>query len=164
MNAITRPTTHADAAATALRQALAASHAGLRDAVAAYRTATSGLAPDADLLDVLRAAGNIALAAEAIAAASKEAETAARSALAQAMTEVGCPAFRLASHTVHLSHKPAYVAIEDASVIPADLMRIPPPQPDKVAIGKLLRAGKEVPGCRFAGNREPLCIFKGIYT
>jgi hypothetical protein len=74
MNAITKPQTHADAAAATLRQALAASHAPLRDAVATYRTAIAALTPDADLLDALRAAGNIALAAEAIATAGKDAE------------------------------------------------------------------------------------------
>jgi hypothetical protein len=163
MNAISKPT-YAIAAATALRETLAASHGPLRNAVAAYRTACASLTPDADLLDALRAAGNIALAAEAIAAASKEAETAARAALAQAMSEAGCPSVALESHTVHLSHKPAYVAIEDQSAIPADLMRTPPPAPDKVAIGKLLRAGKEVPGARLAGNNQPLCVFKGKYS
>jgi hypothetical protein len=74
MNAITKPQTHAAAAVTALRQALAASHAPLREAVGAYRTATAALTPDADLLEVLRAAAGIVLAAEAIAAAGKQAE------------------------------------------------------------------------------------------
>ena len=83
MNAITKPQTHADAAATTLRQALAASHAPLRDAVARYRTATAGLAPHADLLDALRAAGNIALASEVAATVGKDAEASARAALAQ---------------------------------------------------------------------------------
>jgi hypothetical protein len=55
-----------------------------------YRTATAGLTPDADLLDVLRAAGNIVLAAEAVVAASKQAEAAARTAVATAMSATGC--------------------------------------------------------------------------
>jgi hypothetical protein len=152
--------THADAAATALRQALAASHAQLRDAVTTYRTAATALTPDADLLDVFRAAGNIVLAAEAITAASKQAEATARTALASAMVETGCPAVALASHTVHLGTKPARVDIEDESAIPAELMRTPPPAPDKVAIAKLLRAGAKVPGARLLGNHEPICIFK----
>jgi hypothetical protein len=161
MNAITKPQSHADAAATALRQALAASHAQLRDAVASYRTACAALAPDTDLLDALPAAGNIVLAAEAITAASKQAEATARTALAQAMSETGCPAVALVNHVVHLGTKPARVDIEDESAIPAELMRTPPPAPDKVAIGRLLRAGSEVPGARLLGNHEPMVVFKG---
>jgi hypothetical protein len=110
---------------------------------------------------VLRAAGNIVLAAEAIAAASKQVETAARAALAQAVSETGCPAVALASHTVHLGTKPARIDIEDEAAIPAELMRTPAPAPGKVAIGKLLRAGGEVPGARLLGNHEPMAVFKG---
>jgi hypothetical protein len=163
MNAITPVSgrTHADAAAATLRQALAVSHEPLRDAVASYRSACAGLAAGADLLDVLRGAGDIVLAAEAIADAAKQAETAARAALAQAMSETGCPAVALASHTVHLGTKPARVDIEDEAAIPAELMRTPAPAPDKVAIGKLLRAGREVPGARLLGNHEPMVVFKG---
>jgi hypothetical protein len=160
MNAIAKPQSHADAAATALRHAIAAAHAPLREAVARYRTAYAGLASDADLLDVLRAAGGLVLAAEAIVAASKQVEATARAALASCMAETGCPAVALDSHTVHLSTKPSHVDIEDERAIPPELMRTPPPAPDKVAIGKLLRAGAVVPGARLVGNREPVCVFK----
>jgi Siphovirus Gp157 len=164
MNTVTASSigrTHADAAAEALRQAIGTAHAPLRDAVTAYRAGVAGLAPDADLLDMLRAAGEIVLAAEAIVAASKGVAAVARTALAQALSETGCPAVALASHTVHLSTKPACVDIEDESAIPADLMRQPPPAPDRVAIGKLLRSGAAVPGARLIGNNhEPICVFR----
>ena len=133
----------------------------LRDSVASYRTAYAGLAPDVDLLDVLRAAGGLVLAAEAIVTACKQVEATARSALTSCMVETGCPAVALDSHTVHLSTKPARVDIEDESAIPAELMRTSPPAPDKVAIGKLLRAGATVPGARLIGNHEPAVVFKG---
>jgi hypothetical protein len=152
---------HADAAATALRTAVTAAHGPLRDAVTAYRTASAALAPDADLLDVLRAVGGIVLAAEAIVAAGKQLETAARTALASCMSETGCPAVALASHVVHLGTKPDRVDVEDESAIPRELLRQPPAAPDKVAIGKLLRAGAAVPGARLVGNQEPVCVFKG---
>jgi hypothetical protein len=152
---------HANAAAAALRSAITAAHGPLRDAVTAYRTASAGLAPDADLLEILRAAGGIVLAAEAIAAAGKSLEAAARTATAQTMLDTGCPSVGLANHVVHLSTKADHVDIEDARAIPPDLMRQPAPAPDKVAIGKLLRAGAAVPGARLIGNKEPLCIFKG---
>ena len=77
------------------------------------------------------------------------------------MSETGCPAVALATHTVHLGTKPARVDIEDEQAIPAELMRTPAPAPDKVAIAKLLRAGAEVPGARLIGNQEPMAVFKG---
>jgi hypothetical protein len=160
MNAITKPQPHADAAATALRQALAAANAPLREAVAGYRSAYAALAPDADLLVIMRAVGELALAAADIAAAAKQVETTARNALAQTMSETGCPAVVLEHHTVHLGTKPASVDIEDTAAIPAELMRVPAPAPDKVAIGKLLRAGASVPGARLIGNNEPNVIFR----
>jgi hypothetical protein len=107
MNAITRPQPHAEAAANALRDALTAATPPLRDSTNAYRTARSGLNASTDLLDVLRAAGSIVLATEAITAAAKHAEATARAALANCMSETGCPAVALADHVVHLGAKPA---------------------------------------------------------
>jgi hypothetical protein len=156
-----RTTAHADATATALRQVLAGANAPLRDGVSAYRAAYAGLSASTDLLEVMRAAGSLVLAAESIVVASKQAEATARSALAQAMSETGCPAVALADHVVHLGTKPDRVDIEDERAIPPELMRVPAPAPDKVAIGKRLRAGAAVPGARLIGNREPICIFKG---
>jgi hypothetical protein len=161
VNAITKPQTHADAAAAVLRRALAAANAPLRDGVSAYRAAYAGLSASTDLLEVMRAAASLVLAAESIVAASKQAEATARSALASCMAETGCPSVALTDHVVHLSTKPDRVDIEDERAIPAELMRQPPLVPDKVAIGKRLRAGAAVPGARLIGNREPICIFKG---
>ena len=148
------------ATALALRQAIAATHDPLRDAVSAYRAAWAELTPDADLLEMLRAAANCALAAEAIVAAGKQLETTARAAMATCMSDTGCPAVALAGHVVHLSTMPDRVDIEDEQAIPPDLLRHPPPAPDKVAIGKLLRAGAAVPGARLIGNHEPVCVFR----
>jgi hypothetical protein len=158
MNAITKPQPHAQAATAALRQALAASHAPLRDGVTAFRAAWAALSVSTDLVDTMRAAGSIALAAEAIAAAAKHAESVARSALAACMADTGCPAVTLPHHTVHLGTRPASVEIEDAAAIPAHLMRAP--APDRTAIGRLLRANVEVPGARLIGNREPTVVFR----
>ncbi|HEY2619456.1 MAG TPA: siphovirus Gp157 family protein [Acetobacteraceae bacterium] len=152
--------THSAAAASGLRVALAAAHGPLRAAVETYRAARAALTPEADLLDVLRAAGGIVLAAEAITAAGKQVETTVRTALAACMSDTGCPSVALASHVVHLSTKPARVDIENRDAIPGEFMRTPPPAPDKVAIGKLLRAGAAVPGARLIGNQEPICVFR----
>jgi hypothetical protein len=160
VNAIAKPQPHADAAGLALRDALATANAPLRDGVSAYRAAYAGLSASTDLLEVMRAAGSLVLAAESIVAASKQAEVTARTALANCMAETGCSAVALADHVVHLGTKPDRVDIEDERTIPPELMRQPSPAPDKVAIGKRLRAGTAVPGARLIGNREPICIFR----
>jgi hypothetical protein len=160
MNAISKPQTHADAAGASLRDAITAANTPLRDGVAAYRAAWSELTTSTNLLDVLRAAGSIVLAAEAIHTAAKAAEATARTALAETMQETGCPAVTLDHHTVHIGTKPSYVAVDDQSAIPPELMRAPPPAPDKVAISKLLRAGVDVPGARLIENHHPICIFR----
>jgi hypothetical protein len=128
--------------------------------VSAYRAAHAALTPDADLLEMLRAAGGIVLAAELIVAAGKRLEASARAAMATCMSDTGCPAVALADHVVHLSTRPDRVDIEDEKATPPDLLRQPPPAPDKVAIGKLLRAGAAVPGARLIGNHEPVCVFR----
>jgi hypothetical protein len=112
-------------------------------------------------MDVLRAAGSLVLAAEAITSAGKSAEAAARAALAHCMAETGCPAVALEHHTVHLGTKPAAVEIEDAQLLPSELMRCPAPAPDKIAIGKRLQAGDAIPGARLIASNAPICIFKG---
>jgi len=165
MNAITsvparQAQPYADAASEALRNAIATATAELRPAILAYRTAHAALTASCDLLDTMRAAGSLVLAAAAIEAAAKHAEATARAALAQAMDEVGCPAVALTSHVVHLGTKQARVDIEDEGAIPAEMMRVPAPTPDKIAIGKLLRGGVEVPGARLIGNHEPQCVFR----
>jgi hypothetical protein len=76
------------------------------------------------------------------------------------MAETGCPAVTLPQHTIHLGTKPCAVAIDDASAIPAELMRQPAPAPDKVAIGKLLRAGLQVTGARLIHTNEPTIIIR----
>jgi hypothetical protein len=161
MNAITRPQSHADAAATTLRQALAASHGPLRDAVASYRTACAGLGPDADLL-VLRAAGSIVLAAEAIVAASKQAETAARAALAQTLMDTGACSIRSSTHTFSASPGRQSVTVTSAADVPPHLLHQPPPSPDKAKIMRLLKVGETVPGCELSNGGRPILTVKAI--
>lgn len=51
--------------------------------------------------------------------------------------------------------KPASVEIEDASQIPADLLRVqepPAPESDKKAIAAAIKAGRDVPGARMVGG------------
>ena len=132
----------------------------MRAAIDAVRAAHASLRTADDLIAVLQAVGESILASEALAAAGKSLEAAARAAMAQSMEATGCPAVALEHHVVHLGTKPARVDIENQEAIPAEFMRTPPPAPDKVAIGKALRAGAAVPGARLIGNQEPICVFR----
>jgi chromosome segregation ATPase len=58
-----------------------------------------------------------------------------------------CPAF-----TIAIQDNPPSVFVDDEAKIPKEYMRqaipkIPPPEPDKVAIAKAIKEGKEVAGC-----------------
>jgi hypothetical protein len=164
MNAITPVAgqTHADVATAALRQALAESHAPLRQAVAAYRTACTDLAAGPDLLDVLRAAGNIVLAAESIAAAAKQAEATARAALARTLMDTGACSIRSATHTFSASPGRQSVTVTSAADVPPHLFHRPPPSPDKAKILRLLKAGESVPGCEISNGGQPILTVKAI--
>jgi hypothetical protein len=162
MNAITRPQPHADAAATGLRDALTTSNPQLRDSVTAYRTAWSELTASTDLLDVMRAAGGLVLAAEAITAAAKHAEAAARAALAQTLMDTGACSVRSATHSFSASLGRQSVTITSSDEVPAHLLRQPPPSPDKVKILRLLKAGESIPGCELSNGSQPILTVKAI--
>jgi hypothetical protein len=157
-----KPQTHAETAATALRQALSAGHAALRDAVTAYRAACAGLSADADLLDTLRAAGSIVVAAEAIAAAGKHAEATARATLAQALMDTGACSIRSATHTFSASAGRQSVTVTSAADVPPHLLHQPPPSPDKAKILRLLKAGESVAGCELSNGSLPILTVKAI--
>jgi hypothetical protein len=162
VNAIAKPQSHADAAATALRDALAAANAPLREAVTTYRTAWAALTPDADLLEILRAAGGLALAAEAIVAAGKQVEATARSTLAQTLMDTGACSIRSATHTFSASPGRPSVTVTSAAEVPAHLLQQPPPSPDKAKILRLLKAGEGVPGCEISNGSQPILTVKAI--
>ena len=162
MNAISKPQSHADAAAATLRHALAASHAQLRQAVTEYRTAATNLTPGADLLDTFRAVGGLVLAAESIAAASKSAEATARAALAQALMDTGACSIRSATHIFSASPGRQSVTVTSAADVPSHLLQQPPASPDKAKILRLLKANEAVPGCELSNGAQPILTVKAI--
>jgi Siphovirus Gp157 len=166
MNAIApqRPSkaTHAGAATEALRQAIAAAQKPLRDAVAAYKAAHIQLAAEADLLDALRAAGELVLAAEAIVAAGKQVEATARAAMAQALMDTGACTIRSATHSFSASPGRQSVTVTSADAVPSHLLRQPPPSPDKAKILRLLKAGETIPGCELSNGSQPILTVKAI--
>jgi hypothetical protein len=162
MNAISKPQPHADAAADALRDVLVSAHASLRHGVSEYRSAWSELTASADLLDVLRSAGNIVLAAEAIVAASKHVEATARAALAQTLMDTGACSIRSATHTFSASPGRQSVTVTSAADVPMHLLHQPPPSPDKVKILRLLKAGEAVPGCELSNGGQPILTVRAV--
>jgi hypothetical protein len=58
-------------------------------------------------------------------------------------------------HTYTISAARDGVRITDIDAIPAELMRTPPPSPDKAAILKLLSAGTPVAGCTLSNGGAP---------
>jgi hypothetical protein len=162
MNAITKPQTHSDAAATALRRSLSAAHAQLRQAVTEYRTAATNLTPGTDLLDTFRAVGGLVLAAESITAASRQAEATARTALAQALMDTGACSIRSSTHIFSASPGRQSVTVTSAADVPPHLLHQPPPSPDKAKILRLLKAGESVAGCEISNGSQPILTVKAI--
>jgi hypothetical protein len=162
VNAITKPQPHADAAAASLRDAIRPAHRALAQAVQQYRSAYAGLAPDADLLDVMKAVGELVIASEAIVAAAKHAESVARSSLAQALMDSGACSVRTSTHIFSASPGRQSVTITSAADVPDHLLHQPPPSPDRVKILRLLKAGQPVPGCAISNGAQPFLTIKAI--
>jgi hypothetical protein len=121
----------------------------VQDAAARVTSAT-------DLLGALRFMGELALVAEDAKERAEVAQKAIRAALLDAMLSCGAPAVRLAHHTVSTASGAAGVRITDVSLIPADLMRQPPAQPDKDAIRARLKAKQPVPGAVLTNGSDYL--------
>lgn len=71
------------------------------------------------------------------------------------ITKIECPAF-----TISVSKNNPKVIVDDEKAIPANYLTVhdpiptPPPSPDKKAIAKAIKEGKEVAGCHMEqGNR-----------
>lgn len=70
------------------------------------------------------------------------------------LKKVECHAF-----TIALQDNPPSVAVDDEKLIPKEFMRqkipiMPPPEPDKVAIAKAIKEGKEVAGCHLKNTQR----------
>jgi hypothetical protein len=162
MNAITKPQPHADAASGALREALAAANAPLRQAVQCYRSAAAELAASADLVDTMRAVGELVIASEAIVSASKHVEATAGATLAQTLMDTGACSVRTSSHIFSASPGRQSVTITSAADVPDHLLHQPPPSPDRVKILRLLKAGQQIPGCAISNGAQPFLTIKAI--
>lgn len=56
--------------------------------------------------------------------------------------------------TLRAQRSPLHVEVTDEQAIPEDLMRRPPPYPDKGAIQQRINAGQDVPGARLVRGKH----------
>ena len=79
-----------------------------------------------------------------------------RAALTEVLSDTGMPAAQTAHHTASVRDgSPGVVITGD---VPAEFMRQPAPFPDKIAIGKALKAGLPVPGAELRNGAPVLTI------
>jgi hypothetical protein len=135
----------------AARPLLASPHAP-----AVAKAHAMGVIDAPDMVPAAEAYIPLILALEEAAEALASAEKRLRDVLATVMSETGCTTLRSpdGSHTASVSDGRASVQITDANALPPDLMRQPPPAPDKAAIAKLLKQGVAVAGA-VLGNSPP---------
>lgn len=131
-------------------------HAGvpLRRAAAAVTDADDLLVAAEALLPLIL---DLEAAAETLAAHARRLRTA----LAEVMADSGATTVRHGHLTASVSDGRAAVVITDAAALPPSLLRTPPPQPDKAAIARLLRAGHAVPGAAL-GNAQPVLTIRAV--
>lgn len=147
-------------AADALRSAVETPLASIGMAVDAARNAQAQLRHADDLLPTMQGVVAVVLAMEALSEAADAAKTAARLALASAMSSTGCASVQTEHHTVSLRDAPRTARVVDLAQIPAEYMQQPPPKPDMAAIGKRLRDGGNVPGCVAGNQSDPIITIR----
>lgn len=142
------------AATAALRAGVMADHPALKASIARYSDALRAFygasEPTADLMDALRAAPGVILAAEEIEVAAKAMAKTARDVLATVMESTGATRIDCPYHVVSIADAPRRVILDGP--VPDEWMRTPPPEPDKTAIGKALRAGHVVPNATLSNG------------
>jgi hypothetical protein len=138
---------HADTIATALRERVAAIGASVGTAGRGFTRAVQGVAQGADIMDVMQAAVDAVVAAEALHKAADAAVKDLRAALQDAIDASGCAAVQTEHHTASLKRKSAFVTYSDRSLVPHDyyVERL-----DEKAVLSALKDGLPVPGASLA--------------
>lgn len=123
-------------------------------ASAAIKRAAAIAADHGDFVEIMRGMVPLILDLEGAAEALSGHAKRLRGVLAEVMDETGAATIRGEMHTASVSAGRSGVVITDEALVPLSLMRQPAPTPDKTAIAKLLREGREVPGA-LLGNSPP---------
>jgi hypothetical protein len=137
---------HANDIATTLRERVADAAAVVGTAGRIFTRATQAVAQSTDIVDVMRAAVDAAVAAKALHAAADAALKDTRAALAEAMESSGCTSLATEHDSAHLRRKPAFLNISDRTLIPAEYYVQPPPKLDESAVMSAIKDGILVPG------------------
>jgi len=123
----------------------------------AVRAALAKVATAEDAPAAAAALGDAIAMAEAMATGIEAATKDMRERFAMVLQELPSKVLPIEGrhHTYTISAARDGVRITDIDAIPAELMRQPPPAPDKAAILKLLSAGAPVPGCTLSNGGAP---------
>jgi len=119
---------------------------GVRQAIAVQ----AALRDAEDLVPVMQAAVQMILACEVMQETAKAAETAARQALAEAMS-LGCTTIQAGAHTASLRDAPQTAVVTHLADLPVEFLTTPSPRPDLPAIRKALLKGP-VPGATLSNG------------
>ena len=136
---------HEDKALAALDAAVTSGLNGVAASVAVLVNDQKRWSAQLGMSAILQSTVGIIIALEDLSELAADAEIACRKALAEAMS-LGLTTVRTDHHVASLRSANTRVIVMDEAALPAHLMRQPPPAPDLLAIGKLLRAGETVPG------------------
>lgn len=110
---------------------------------------------DDDLVAGMQYAAQLILAAEALRDAAAAVVQQARAALAEAMFDSGCTAFRLPSHTVSAAEGPPKVFI--TGDVPSEFLTT---KPDMAKTTKALRAGERLTWAHLGNERSRFVQFR----
>jgi hypothetical protein len=123
------------------RSIATAYRADLKAAVAGVGHALTRVEASIDVVETLRAWGDLALAFEALADLAAELRTKSREYLASAMSSTGATTVQTEGGKWSVKNKPAFVEIADPAAVPDEFLVQPPAAPDKKAIAAHLKAG-----------------------
>ena len=121
--------------------------------------AHSALRQKADLVEVLQAAIDTVMAAEALQQAADQAVKALRATLAAQMDATGCTKVETTHHSGYLSKRPAFVSIDDESALPPEFV-VQKPSIDKRAIASAIKDGITVAGASLLTPNEPVLVLR----
>jgi hypothetical protein len=141
---------HADTISAALRERVAANALCVGAAGRNFTHAAKVVSQASDVVDVMRAAVEVMVAAETLREEADAAVKVARAALTEAMESSGCTSIQAEHHRAHLARRPPFLSISDEASIPRSFYVQPPEQLDKRAIISAIKDGTEVPGASLA--------------
>ena len=150
----------ASEARNALRTLAISLYPAMHHAAGQYGRAHSAINTAPDVMDAMQASVSLILAAEALAETAEETAKKLRAALTEQIIETGAVGVRTEHHTAFTQESSGSVYVTDPDLVPKEFWRHPPPAPDKIAIGKELRAGRLVAGTTLSNPGRPTLVIK----